>query len=116
MSESEIGADVWLLADDVASCRHTPPLQPTMKAILRVLYVKGEVSSSELYRLIPCSQEAIRGQLARLRRVGALERVLVEGRHTVVYRLSAGGLLSVKGWLEDVVRVARRLQRLTQAN
>lgn len=114
MSESSIGADVWLLADDVASCKHTPPLQPTMKAILRVLYVRGEVSSSELYQMIPCSQEAIRGQLARLRRAGSLERVRRDGLHAVVYRLSAGGLLSVKGWMADVVRVAKKLQRMKE--
>lgn len=113
MAEKGFSAEVWSLANDVASCRHTPPLQPTMRAVLRVLYMCGEVSSSEMYAMIPCSVEAIRSQLARLREAGYLEVVRKKwGNRQWCYRLSPAGLLSVEAWQRDVVVAAERLERM----
>ena len=84
-----------------------------MRAVLRVLYMCGEVSSSEMYAMIPCSVEAIRSQLARLREAGYLEVSRKRwGNRQWCYRLSAAGLLSVEGWQRDVLAAAKRLERL----
>lgn len=115
MGENAVSAELWLLADDVASCRYSPPLTPTMKAVLRALKAAGEeVTSTFLYSVIPCSCEATRRQLSRLMKVGWVERVRCEGGGArVFYRLTPAGLVVVNEWEADV---RRALSRIRHAN
>lgn len=114
MSEDAVSAELWLLADDVASCRYSPPLTPTMKAVLRALKAAGkEVTSTFLYGVIPCSCEATRRQLSRLMKVGWVERVRCEaGGVRVFYRLTLAGLLVVNEWEADVRRAVMRIRNV----
>lgn len=113
MMQRSFSAQVWLLADDLASCAYSPPLMPTMKAVLRVLQVaQNAVTSSQMYELVPCSPEAIRSQLSRLRAAGWVEVVRRErGGARVFYRLTDAGRRVVDEWGADVVRAAERIGR-----
>ena len=103
-------AALFCLADDLVSCGATPPLQPTMKGLLRALWLHGELSSSELYSLVPCADNTLRAQLSRLRAVGDVEGERRGRGPWVVYRLTVCGRLAVEQWHADVLRKVEALR------
>ena len=101
-----------VLAGDCAACGVTPPLQPTMCAVMRMLGLLGAMTLAELANVIPCSVEALRQQLSRLMRCGLVAKQVErrDGKPVVMYKLTPSGTITLQGWMADTEKFLKRLQ------
>ena len=101
-----------VLAGDCAACGMTPPLQPTMSSVIRMLGLLGAMTLSELANVIPCSVEALRQQLSRLMRCGLVTKKVErhDGKPVGVYKLTPSGTITLQGWMADTEKFLKRIQ------
>lgn len=101
-----------VLAGDCAACGMTPPLQPTMSSVIRMLGLLGSMTLTELANVIPCSVEALRQQLSRLMRCGLVTKKVErrDGKPVGVYKLTPSGTITLQGWMADTEKFLKRIQ------
>lgn len=104
-----------VLAGDCAACSATPPIQPTMSSVIRMLGLLGAMTLSDLGNLVPCSLEALRQQLSRLMRCGLVTKKIEkrDGKPVSVYRLTPSGSITLTGWMADTEKFFKMIQTQT---
>ncbi|WP_354832423.1 helix-turn-helix domain-containing protein [Akkermansia muciniphila] len=100
-----------VLAGDCAACSVTPPIQPTMSSVMRMLGLLGAMTLSELADIIPCSLEALRQQLSRLMRCGLVSKKVEkrDGKPVGMYKLTPSGTITLQGWMADTEKFLKKI-------